>query len=67
MRTAFQLLESTPVGFAEGAVRQRFNRDLVKEESFHVVGVPSKLWKADFVETMIRSGFEQNATTELSH
>jgi len=50
MRTAFQLLEEyTRWVLQRAPYDSASTRDLVKEESFHVVGVPSKLWKADFV------------------
>jgi hypothetical protein len=49
-RTAFELLEKYTRWLLQRAPYDSdLARELVKEESFRVVGIPSKLWKADFV------------------
>jgi hypothetical protein len=49
-QTAFKLLAEYTRALLEKAPYDRaLTGELVKEESFSVVGVPSKLWKADFV------------------
>lgn len=50
MPTTFKLLaEHTRALLRKAPYDSALTRDLVKEGSFRVVGVPSKLWKADFV------------------
>src|SRR6478609_9454234 len=50
MPTAFKLLaDHTRVILQKAPYDSNLTRDLVKEGSFRVVGVPSKFWKADFV------------------
>jgi len=50
MQTAFRLLaEYTRALLKKAPYDSALTGDLVKEESFRVVGIPSRLWKAEFV------------------